>query len=413
MQAMSFVVSLSLVILSAAKDLRGTVRSFGRYGSLRMTIILFIFAPACAGDPLFGPIGNNVADPISIAIDAVNNRAYLVNANLSITYEGGSLLVLDLTDPTAPAILSQSGNPVGLQSLSGQVFLDDANQRIFVTNRESENRKDEVDQVFQVNVDEAGSFGTVTTLETGKDPFGIACCDPNGRFYATLEGNVASFSLTDPSDQVSRSLEVTLGTGEILSGVSTTRIAILGSQIFLTNRSGRIYVLNANEITNTSANPMDYLITGMNDIRGIATDGTLLYVVESAAESIVRVIDPSTLTPIDPDVATVTEVTIDSIQQTTLTVGNDANELVVFNNKVYVGNRTADTVSVIDIADPSSPAVEATIDLTAGGTLTADEPFGLAAATLGAADYLYVTNLASHNLSIIDLATTTAIATFP
>ncbi len=404
------------VILSVVKDLQAIMRSFGRYRFLRMTIILLIFFPACAGDPLFDAIDNNLADPIAIAIDAANDRAYVINANLNIAFTGGSLLVLDLSDPTAPIQLNQTGNPAALDSLSGPLIFDATGTQVFVTNRQSEDKDDVVDTVYQIDVDEGGDFGEMTALNSGEDPFGIVCCDDNDRFYVEAEGTVESYSRADPTDRVSRSLEVSLATGETLNGRSTTHGVILGDQVFLTNRSGRIYVLNADEITDTGANPIDYIITGMNDIRGIATDGTRLYVVEADDTEddadIVRVIDPSSLTPIDPDVATVTETEIDDVEDATIAIGDDPNEILFFSDNLYVTNTANDTVTVIDVSDPTTPTVVTTIDLTAGGN-SADAPFGLAVATLGGTDYLFVTNLESNNISIVDLGTNAVVATFP
>jgi len=369
---------------------------------------LWLSVISCAGTSLFGPIESNLADPIAIVIDEANNRAYVLNSNLSLSFTEGSLLVLDLSDPIQPTILSQEGNPVSLQSLSSQIFFDAG--QVFVTNRFSENRKDVVDTVFRINVEEGEDFGTQTLFDSGEDPFGIACCDANGRFYVVAEGVIESYALSDSSDRVSRSLEVVLETNELLAGRSTTHLVILGSQIFLTNRSGRIYVLNADEITDTTANPIDYVITGMGDLRGIATDGTLLYVIESAEASVLRVIDPSGLPPISPDAERHTEIAIDAesltVQLATLTLGNDANELVMLNNKAYVTQQEDDTVAVVDVTDSASPTLEETITV-------GDAPFGLTTATLGGNDYLYVTNLDSNTLSIIDLATNSVVGTFP
>ena len=117
---------------------------------------------------------------------------------------------------------------------------------------------------------------------------------------------------------------------------------------------------------------------------------------------ILRILDPSSLIPIDPDAASLSEVDVSTVQTATVSLGNNPNEIVVFKGKAYVTNQEDDTVSVIDLA---TNTVTATVSV-------GDEPFGLTAFTIGAADYLYVTNLVSNSISIIDLSTNTVVNTF-
>ena len=360
------------------------------------------------GTTLFRKVGTHLASPVAIAVDTANLRAYVVNSNNRYEFSDTTLSILDITDPASPSLLSSSINPIGIPNFSGQVYLDGTTRTAYVANRVSDNSLDKTDALLKINVDEgSGSFGAVDQFNGGENPFGITCCDASGRIYLVATGgsvavfNPADLSLSAASVQIS--LAATLKSGEKISGANATEVLLLGAQAFVTARGGRIYVINTTEVGDSSKNPIDYLILSVGDARGIATDGTSLFVVDGTTKaSVLRVINPSTLIPIDPDTASISEVDVSTLPTTSVSLGTDPNEVVVFGGKAYVTNRGSDTVTVYDIA---SSAVTATISV-------GDEPFGMAAFTVGANSYLYVTNLAADSISIIDLASNTVVKIF-
>jgi hypothetical protein len=130
---------------------------------------------ACAGPSIFQPIPLNatppvLAQPIFLAIDEGAARGYLINSNNSVDWANASLMVLDLTNPTAPTVIQA----VALNDFSGHALLDSTNKTLYVTNRLSENVGDAVDQIFQVNIDESSpSFLSMTQFNAEANPFGI------------------------------------------------------------------------------------------------------------------------------------------------------------------------------------------------------------------------------------------------
>lgn len=359
----------------------------------------------CTGT-VFTGLGTHLAAPISVAVDVARNRAYVVNSNERVEFDGASLSVLDISAPTAPTLVSISGNPVSIDNFSGQVYFDTTNLAAYVSNRLSSDRLDTTDSVLKINLDEgSGSFGSVTSNNSGDNPFGVACCDATNRVYTVSSGGTVEAYQKSDLSYAQLSLAVTLSTGDV-SGASSTEIAFDsgGTLAFVTNRGGRIYVLNTGEIGDTTKNPVDYVVTNVGEPRGAAFSTPNLTLVDgTSGAAVLRVIDTTTLTPLSPDTSGITEVDASSIQSTTVPLGNDPNEIVIHNGKAYVTNRGDDTVSVVDLSNLSATPTTITVG---------DEPFGLAAFTSGADNFLYVTNLASNNLSIINLATNAVVATF-
>ncbi len=407
--------------LVKASSARIRLTSYG----LILVLNCFLFS-SCAGDPLFVAIGNNLSGPISIVIDAANNRAYVVNSNLNVAFDDATLLTLDISNPEQPVILNHPNNPISIPSLSGEAFLDTANQQLLVTNRLSNNKNDIIDELLRINVNEAGSFGTTEEFSSGENPFGIACCDASNNFYVVSDGTLESFELNDPNNNVTQSLEVTLQNGNVVKGDSTTHIAILGQQAFLSNRAGIIYVINLDKATDTSLNPIDYLITDMEELRAITTDGNNIYVTEADFNDDdvhrLRVINPETVPPIAENSEAITEIDIEdtrtindtdiNVQQETLSLDKDSNAMLVYLDKLYVASEEENSLKIFDLSNPGDISEATELNL-GSGTLSGQGPFALTAANLGGTDYLYVGNLDSNNILIINLNTQSIVASFP
>jgi YVTN family beta-propeller protein len=387
----------------------------------RIFLLLGFFAIAsCDSQILFQPLGDHLAAPISLAVDTASLRAYVVNSNNNQQFTGASLSVLDITDPVNPVILNLPANPVPINSFSGQIYFDPVADIAYVPNRFTANTTINSDSLLTIDVDEASAnFGTVATYADGQNPFGIACCDANGLLYVVANGGnssnglVDAFDPTDLSTSVQISLAGTLSTGASYNGFNSTEAVLLGTQLFVSSQSGFIYVINTAEVGNTVNNPIDYIVydsvSSTGTYRGIATDGTFIYVVDATGTTAgqstnpcVRILNPATLTPLAGHSAIPTEIDIATVTNATPAVGNNPNEVIVYNGAVYVTNQQDNTVSVFDA---SSYATIATI--TANG-----QPFGMAAFNLNGTDYLYVTNLIGNSISIIDIDTNTVLNTF-
>ncbi len=361
----------------------------------------------CNNTALFDSIDSQFAAPLALAVDPANARAYVVNSNINYDFTDTTLSILDLTDPASPVLLAHDANPVSIPNFSGQIYLDPATGTAYIANRLSDDANDTEDALLTVNLDEASaSLGTVTSYASGDNPFGMACCDAQGRIYVVSSGG--TLHVYDPADlstSVQVSLSLTLSTTEILSGAAATEVAFNadGSQAFVSSRAGQIYVFNTSEIGDTSKNPMDYILLNAGDLRGLAVSGSTLYVVDATVDAtVLRKVAVDSLVAVDPDVAAPSEVDIATIQSTTISLGEDPNELVLYNGAAYVSNRGSDSVSVIDLASDT-----VTTTLTTG-----DEPFGMAAFEMGGTNYLYVTNLKDNSLTVIDLDAQAVLTTF-
>ncbi len=387
----------------------------------RLLALVFLLIPLagshCDRGVLFKTItATDLADPTSIVVDTAKLRAYIVNSNNSLKFTTTQLSILDLTNPAAPVLLNNAANPIAMPNFSGQGFLDSASGLLYMTNRNATDRTMTAGALLRMNVDEASAnLGKTDSFVADNNPFGLGCCDPQGRLYTVNAGNsdfvgtVDVFNPTDLSSHISLSLNVTTSNGTNLSGRESTEIALLGNQAFVTNRGGNLYVFNTPEVGNTATNPLDYVVINGGDYLGIATDGTLLYVVDTKHDSnnglpAVRILNPALMPPINPDQNVIAELDISTVQtgQITLDDKADINEIVVFKGKAYVTDKEHDQVDVIDLASQTYSTF----------IKVGDQPFAMAAFTIGSTDYLYVSNLGDDSISIIDLGTNTVIGTY-
>ncbi len=381
---------------------------FGKFQKPFVFLILIISALALAQcntqSPLFSSISTSLSSPIALAVDTTKLRAYVVNSNNRYSFTNTTLSILDITHPTAPTLLSHALNPVSIPNYSSQIYYDAASGFAYIPNRLTSDPTATSDSLLRVDLNESvATFTKVDSFTTGLNPFGITCCDASGRIYTVASGgtlNVYTPSNLNTSTQLS--LDVTLPSGRFI-GTNSTEVVLLGTQAFVTNENGLIYVINTSEVGDTTKNPIDYVITNAGFLKGIATNGTLLYAIDGTRNAaVLRIINPATLTAISPDTSSISEVDVSTLQTKTLGLGNDPNEIVIFGGKAYITNRGDNTVSVIDLSTN-----ELVRNIGVG-----DEPFGMAAFTVGGANYLYVTNLVSNSISIIDLSTNTVAGTF-
>jgi len=387
-----------------------TFKHVARLACFFSLIYLALAGSKCDNGVLFKEIApNNLAAPLSVTVDPAKQRAYVINSNNTLEFTTTQFTILNLADPAAPVILDNPANPAPMPNFSSQSTYDAASGFVYTPNRASDSVTDTSDNLLRINVDEASStFGQIDTFTGGENPFGISCCDALGRLYMINAGGKGpgTIDVYDPADLssfVQLSLEVRLSSGEDFKGINSTEGVFLGRQLFVTNRNGRIYIINTDEIGDAAKNPIDYILLKGNDLRGIATDGTSLFVVDGKTNATaLLVLNPAVVPPVSPDAGTIAELQISQVQTTSIAVGKDPNEVLVSNGRAYVTNRQDNTISVIDIA---SSSLVTTIPV-------GDEPFGMAAFTSGGTDYLYVTNLFSDSISIIDTATATVVGTF-
>lgn len=386
-----------------------------------------VFLPfwACASNSIFTDIPLSIdplilSAPISMAIDAGNNRAYLVSSNNKVIYGDGSLTVLDITDPTQPSAL----RVISLPSFSGQVILDTDRSRLYIPNRLSSDDKDDSDQIARVNIDESSAdFMELEFFASGADPFGGAYDGIDAIFVAGTNqvfrynaDNMSTFSQVDLnfSTSAGNSPDNT-GTRELALGPST-------ENIYVTNRTDNLVILRKDEFTAPDPltdilalgqSPVEYVITGLSSTRGIAVDSTNndIYVV-SGSPSLLSILDDSALDDID---ASVDELQASTLLKGSLTLGDDPNEIVLdaTSRLAYVSNLESDDISVVDMDQLIELKRISVSENLPAGVDAGEEPFGLALANIGGTVYLFVTNLQSNNVSVIDTSSLSVVASFP
>ncbi len=385
---------------------------------LSLLLSLPLLGTQCDNGVLFKEIAsNNLAAPIAVAVDTAKRRAYVVNSNNNFEFTTTLFSILDLADPANPVLLDNPENPIPFPNFSGQIYLDAAAGLAYTPNRESDNADDVTDVLLAITIDESsGDFGRVDEFTAGENPFGLACCDALGRIYVVNSGGDGDGTLDvyDPADLSTFtriSLAVISNGFGTFNGEASTEVVLLGDRAFVSSRFGNIYVINTNEVGDTSKNPIDAVVFNDKDgdYRGIATDGTLLYVVDADENKddglpAVRVIDPSLIPAVDPDVPTISELDIGDVQTALISLPENGlpNEIAIFGGTAYVSNQDDDTVSVIDL---STNTLSTNIPV-------GEEPFGITPFTIEGTGFIYVTNLRSNSISVIDPATNTVINTF-
>jgi YVTN family beta-propeller protein len=381
--------------------------------TLFLILVGFLYT-ACTSSSLFQPIGTRLGNPLMLAVNATTSRLYVVNSNNKDLYSNGSVQVYNITSPTAPTLVGTAAT----DSFSSQIYLDTVNQFLYTPNRINETINSTSGQVLQVNINEASaSFMGVTSSTAGGSPFGIACCDPAGQaLVASLAGVLNAYTLgAGAPTMTSTNLSTTASDGTVYTNPAVNQLAIIGAQAFVTIPAGNILVVNLSKLGG-SANPVDYVITGVISPRGIATDGTLLYVadvetINGVTTPVLNILNPALNSGGMPALSgntTATNVAMSTILAKQLTMGNgtvntDPEQVVVGTTYVFVSCMGDDLVTVVN-----KTAQTVNSNITVG-----DQPFGMATLTPAGADtFLYVANVQDNTLSIIDLATLAVAATY-
>lgn len=368
-------------------------------------ISLFIFLSACAGTGEFSDIGTNIASPSSMAIDAVNNRLYVVNSNNAVLYDWtqGSVQAYDISTPTAPVLLKTTQT----SSFSGEIYIDPVTNRAYIPNRYAVNSSG-ADVLYNFDVNTASAdYLSYSSTSLGANAFAIDCCYPANRAWITTSvGELQYVDLTGDLTPLGLSLITTLDSGFLLNQIAANQVVIIGQQAFVSRLQGGVMVINLDEASVAGAAPVDYFISDIETPSGLATDGALLYVsgqgnVGDAWTQYLLVINPATLTPLTSNTVTTTiDKDTSGILTATVTVGNNPQGVVLSTAYIFVANQNDDTVSVID---RTTNTVVKTISV-------GDEPVSLAVLN---DTHVYVGNVVSNTISIIDIATLSVAATYP
>lgn len=378
-----------------------------------IVVMLFLLEASCTSSAIFPSIGTHLGNPLTLTVNSATARLYVNNSNNKDLYDLGSIQVYNLATPAAPVLVGTKATP----SFSGGLYLDPVNQFLYTPNRYSTGADTTINTLFQINVNEAAAnFLAVTNATIDDNPFGIAPSpsDPYGRVFApTLSGNLDSYVIGAGAPVLtSFNLSTTANDGTVYTNPQANQMVVLGAQAFLPMPGNNILVVNVNKL-GSGNNPVDYVITNVVSPRGIATDGTLIYVAVLNASSVPQllILNPALLPALPNSSTQASNMPVDTtagLQLAALTMGNglsttDPEQVVVGTAFVFVTNTGDNLVTVVN-------RVAQTINT---NIAVGQQPFGMALYSPAGVDTaLYVANTLDNTLSIIDAAVLSVTATY-
>ena len=359
---------------------------------------------SCAGASVFPELGSNIAAPISLAVDEVNAKLFIVNSNSKILYnwEEGSFQELDITNPLAPTLLST----LQTKSFSGETYIDNARGWVYMSNRYSL-EDDDPDRLYVIDLNAATSTPLILSENaTAKNPFALACCYPDDKLWIGTGENVLQYWEIGSDVVQSMSLLADIDNGSAFTEVETFDVIINENQAFLSRREGGVLVVNLDE---SDVYAVDYVITNVGYPRGLHHDGTYLYLTTLQEDgddwkSRVLVVDIQALTPRTDNTTAALVNDDDGLIIATIDVEDDPWNIVGFDEKLWVSCDDGEALVVISKDDYS---ILKTITIKG-------EPFSIASYTTpDSSKYIYVGSLEDNIISIIDVSTLEIAATYP
>jgi|GEM_PF-2329805 len=385
-------------------------------------ILLATSLIGCAGPSIFPEIplsttSPTLSDPIFFAIDETTARGYLVNSNNTVEFADASLMVLDLTNPVAPVAI----RAISLKNFSGQGFLDKTAKKLYLSNRLSDNGSDKTDQILKIDVDEASpGFLTVEEFASDDNPFGVASNGTN--LFVVGEKSLGFYFLSDLTRHTRVDINFQTTSGSNVQTDNTREVALSpsGQFAFVTNRGDRMVILNTSEIplpdptlalTLGGAEAVDYVIANTISTRGIASDANFVYVVEGTPPAL-KVLKEESLAVVSGNPQ---QILISTLAAAEIPLGKNPNEVALdpLNHRAYVSITDEDEVAVIDTNLFIQVERIPVKDFLPPGIKPGEAPFALSAAVLGGTPYIYVLNLDTDNISIIDGNTLTVVGNYP
>lgn len=371
--------------------------------------LFFLVLNACSSGSSIFPAVPLVTDtasvvlpnPIGIATDPANSQIILVNSNLDIGYDSGTLMTLsvDATDPTSPVL--QVTSVIQTPNFGGPLAFDGANA--YVAFRESSSGEEEPDQILRFTVG-AGTLAQTASGETGQDPFGVAVSGGVVCVASNQEATIydADLNLATTIDLTAPDTAGFEDAGS--NGVEDIAIDNVSNRLFISNRDGKIFVVDLDN------NTISHLMNGPLNTRGITFDGQYIYVVDGNPAAL-WIFDPSQLT--DPASAP-EEVDDSSLLVAVIDVGDGPGGIAVdaANARAYVTNTTDRSVSVIDtILFQEIARISLKEEDT--GLEEAKDPFGVAVGTFNGVPLVFVTNVESNDISVIHGNALSVVGRFP
>lgn len=340
-------------------------------------------------------------NPVSIAVDPANGQILVVNSNVDFSFEQGSVAVIsvDAGDPGTPVLAAQAITPA--PNFGGAIAFDGSSA--YVPFREARVEGSSSDQAIRYAVT-AGALSVDITADTGKNPFGIAANTGTVVIASDKSLNVYDDALTSLRDiDLTTASELPIDDSKS-SRVENVAFDAATGRVYATNRGGKLLVANPD------SGILTHVLSAPANSRGIAADGTYLYVVDGNPPS-VWVLDPARLAEAESPPQEVDDA---ELLVGVVSVGADPNGIAVdaAANRAYVANTGDHSVSVIDLNIFSEIA---RISLRDDDTGLEDvkRPFGIAVGTFGGTTFVFTANFDTNNIAVIRADTLDVVAVFP
>ncbi len=313
--------------------------------------------------------GLTASPPNVNALSTTKGLAFDAARNLAFSPFGGSVIVIDVVDPTNPVLVTDSIQTAGVIQ---DLHYDSATQRLYIAADEGDLEIWDIQNPAapqQISVTPLYYFG-VETPAVSVDVVG------NTAYVSTSWGYLHWLDISDPANPIdfgfngqggnpSREVHAADDGLVYLAGPDTIRYAInadgslssAGSNIYATSyelfaTGGYVYTSSGTgpiQILDASQSSLPFVSTyTTNNVNDIFVVGNYAYIANGGSG--LRVLDVT-------DKTAPYEIGFDD--------SNGATDVVVSNNYAYV--RSGSTLRVVDVSSPSNPVVMGTFDANDGG----------------------------------------------
>ena len=343
------------------------------------------------------PVGRN---PFAIAITPDCSKAYVGNSG-NLFVPGNTVSVIDVKTDTAIDVnpTTPETDPITVGLNPGALAITPDGSKLYVANFGSENVPDNTVSVIDIETDRVIDVNPKTPeldpITVGLRPGALAMTPDGSRVYVTNSFDSTFSVISTATDTVIDTVINTIKVGEQDDPqFNPAGITITDSKAYVANADSdtvSVIDLSANKVVaaiDVGTKPLVVAIT---------PDGSKVYVTNLLSNN-VSVIDAQKSVD-DPNGAVVATIPVGTIP---IGIGITPNGL-----KAYVGNCNC------GVADPAKPDTVSVIDVATNSVITEVEvgfgPLGLAITSDGSK--VYVPNSNSSTVSVIDVATDTAIDT--
>jgi hypothetical protein len=364
-------------------------------------------------------------NPIDIIVDEANSQLVVINSNLRLSKNDGSILTLEVAVPANLDQPSFTLNDIILTpSFATQTVLD--NNILYVPFREQadfDDDDDASDRLYRYEVANNGDLTLLTEGTTGVNPFGITLF--NNELFVVTNHELYRQDALDLTNVADTPIDLDLGNeqGNRIDNsdgghVDSIAIDTVRNLAFITNRKDNMLVVDLD------LNRLTHVIDGRENTRAVRYDATndKIYFVDGNPGTLFS-FDPAVIdeNPADADDVVVLELDDSEIivGGGALSVGVDPNGMAIdeANNRGYVVNTDDRTLTQFSL-NPFSLLRTISLDEDDTNLDNTNTPYAVAVGDFTSANneavtYVFVADIINNNIIVVRADTFSAIAAFP